>query len=65
MLRDFDEDEENCVSTELATDPKATEVWAEDIVQPDDCDECGIDLERHDQMYSVTLCDNYVKGDAE
>jgi len=65
VLRDFDEEEENCVSTELATDPKATEVWVEDIVQPDDCDECGIDPERHDQMHSVTLCDNYVKEYAE
>lgn len=65
VLRDFDEEEENCVSTELATDPKATEVWVEDIVQPDACDECGTEPEKHDQMYSVTLCDNYVKEYAE
>ncbi len=67
VLKDFDtEDEQDvCHSTELATDPKATEVWVEDIVQPDDCDECGIDPERHDQMHSVTLCDNYVKEYAE
>ena len=66
VLRDFDEeDEKNCVSTELATDPNAIEVWVEDIVQPDACDECGTEPEKHDQMYSVTLCDNYVKEYAE
>ncbi len=67
VLKDFDSDDivDSCASTELATDPNAPEVWVEDIVQPEACDECGTEPEKHDQMYSVTLCDNYVKGYAE